>query len=158
MNQLNNYWLAIFLTYFILDLGLGDNCPNPGSPGILQVNSTIAAKLQKRHRGGMSNLYGVCGTTTIQYEVPVGFHIQTGPRGEKLNVTEYVTRTKTVPSCCSDYVLGKEDLCYPECKGECNNGMCVEPWTCACYQGFTLNKQGDCVLTCPCGCSNGECH
>ncbi|PSN53714.1 hypothetical protein C0J52_02197 [Blattella germanica] len=149
-------FILFYIMTFLSDTGDCITCPQPGKIGKLQVNSTIAELLSKRNQGPLSNLMYVCGFVKIPYEVPT-HSIQTGPHGEKINVTTYEKRFKEVPSCCKGSRLNAQEICEPACAGECKNGICAAPGVCACYEGYTLNKFGDCELICPCGCANGTC-
>lgn len=52
--------------------------------------------------------------------------------------------------------LSKVD-CIPTCDN-CQNGFCVAPNQCKCFDDFVPNDNGDCVFTCPLGCLNGRCY
>ncbi|TMW40163.1 hypothetical protein DOY81_014757 [Sarcophaga bullata] len=61
--------------------------------------------------------------------------------------------------CCKGYAAMRwrgKTLCRPVCDN-CQNGRCIAPGVCECYEEFVANDNGDCVFSCPLGCLNGRC-
>lgn len=62
--------------------------------------------------------------------------------------------------CCKGYTAMRwrgKTLCRPVCDN-CQNGRCIAPNVCECYDEYVANDNGDCVFTCPMGCLNGRCY
>ncbi|XP_076395386.1 uncharacterized protein LOC100879168 [Megachile rotundata] len=47
-------------------------------------------------------------------------------------------------------------VCQPICSS-CDNGSCIEPNVCRCFEGYVLTNDSVCVPRCEHGCENGDC-
>ncbi|XP_069690255.1 epidermal growth factor-like protein [Periplaneta americana] len=139
--------LVLLLVTLVASLvkGAPEDCP------------VVSNRVQQTSRG-LANLLFMCGTTQVEYDVPVRWVLRDGPYGSKINVTIYEKQKKTVPLCCPGYIRDESDVCVPKCKANCPNGVCVSPGVCQCLEGYTLNSLGECVVSCPCGCPHGSCR
>ncbi|KAJ9586773.1 hypothetical protein L9F63_019641 [Diploptera punctata] len=144
--------------YRLLDKKDGQSVTCPPPLGVINVHSHSVNIAGITNQGGLSNLMFMCGTTQVPYNVPTEWVMREGPGGIMMNVTIYEKRYKMVPLCCPGYTRNQQDICVPKCKGNCTNGLCLNPNNCVCYNGYAENTMGDCVLTCPCGCPNGKCQ
>ncbi|XP_023300705.2 uncharacterized protein LOC111682937 [Lucilia cuprina] len=71
-----------------------------------------------------------------------------------------ITGSVYIEICCKGYAPMRwrgRTLCRPICDN-CQNGRCIAPGVCECYDEYVANDNGDCVFTCPMGCLNGHCY
>lgn len=81
------------------------------------------------------------------------------PDAEKKQVNK-ITGSVYIEICCKGYAAMRwrgKTLCRPVCDN-CQNGRCIAPDVCECYDEYVANDNGDCVFTCPLGCLNGRCY
>ncbi|CAD7085513.1 unnamed protein product [Hermetia illucens] len=67
--------------------------------------------------------------------------------------------TVLIEVCCKGYKPYEYDTkkCIPDCPYGCENGFCVSPNVCNCFDDHIRSHDDQCVPTCPISCLNGVC-
>lgn len=67
--------------------------------------------------------------------------------------------TVLIEVCCKGYKPYEYDTkkCIPDCPYGCENGFCVSPNVCNCFEDHIRSHDDRCVPTCPISCLNGVC-
>lgn len=150
----------IILNHKIRRDASGD-CPPPPGQGTLQISNSDMEAYKSIYSGNgtLAKIMFMCGLAQIVRRKPTYKIPEFGDGSDEIKWVQYYDETTyDVPLCCDGYVTNENDVCVPDCKGGCKDGLCVAPGKCACYQGYIMNELGQCVLKCPCECPNGQCR